>query len=230
MNIWYWAGAIVLLGYSVIPTYTAKLLHRVRRKRTGNTLYLTFDDGPDLLYTPQLLQLLARYDIKASFFVVAQFAKQNPALIQRMRDEGHLVGVHGLAHKNGMLQTPWQAYSDFQEARQTMRHLGVNAKYVRPPWGHWNLVSVHQMYRAGMKPMLWDVMAQDWSAGETAESIQRKLLRRTTGGSIICLHDGRGKEEAPARTIAALRKTIPLWLERGYRFDTVDHYENKTDS
>ena len=78
--------------------------------------------------------------------------------------------------------------------------------------------------------MLWDVMAQDWSAGETAESIQRKLLRRTTGGRIICLHDGRGKDEAPARTIAALRKTIPLWLERGYRFDTVDHYENKTDS
>ncbi len=167
---------------------------------------------------------------KQAFFVVAQFAKQNPALIQRMQDEGHLVGVHGLAHKNGMLQTPWQAYSDFQEARQIMRHLGVNVKYVRPPWGHWNLISVHQMYRAGMRPMLWDVMAQDWSACETAESIQRKLLRRTTGGSIICLHDGRGKDEAPVRTIAALRKTIPLWLERGYRFDTVDHYENKTDS
>ena len=67
---------------------------------------------------------------KQAFFVVAQFAKQNPALIQRMQDEGHLVGVHGLAHKNGMLQTPWQAYSDFQQARQIMRHLGVNVKYV----------------------------------------------------------------------------------------------------
>jgi len=80
---------------------------------------------------------------------------------------------------------------------------------------------------------LWreiDAFTRELRAGETAESIQRKLLRRTTGGSIICLHDGRGKDEAPARTIAALRKTIPLWLERGYRFDTVDHYENKTDS
>lgn len=75
-----------------------------------------------------------------------------------------------------------------------------------------------------MKPMLWDVMAQDWSASETAKSIETKLLQRTTGDSIICLHDGRGKDDAPARTIAALRKTIPQWLKQGYRFDTVDHY------
>lgn len=227
MKLWYLAGAcIVVLGYSIVPTYTAKLLHRVRRNHGGKTLYLTFDDGPSLLHTPQLLQLLARYDIKASFFVVAQFAAENPALIRRMQDEGHLIGVHGLAHKNGMLQTPWQAYRDFQEAKQTMQHLGVDIGYFRPPWGHWNVVSACQMHRAGMKPMLWDVMAQDWSASETAKSIENKLLRRTTGGSIICLHDGRGENDAPARTIAALRKTIPRWLEQGYRFDTVDHYES----
>lgn len=225
MNTWYLLGACTaVLAYSIVPTYTAKIVHRVHRKRGGKTLYLTFDDGPDLLYTPQLLRLLARYNIKASFFVVAQFAAQNPAIIQRMQDEGHLVGVHGLAHKNGMLQTPWQAYSDFREARQTMQHLGVNVQYFRPPWGHWNVVSACQMCRAGMKLMLWDVMAQDWSASETAKSIETKLLQRTTGGSIICLHDGRGKDDAPARTIAALRKTIPQWLKQGYRFDTVDHY------
>ena len=123
MNIWYWAGAIVLLGYSVIPTYTAKLLHRVRRKRTGNTLYLTFDDGPDLLYTPQLLQLLALYDIKASFFVVAQFAKQNPALIQRMRDEGqdelHQALLNILANREEELRATIQAI-DTRQLRQIL--------------------------------------------------------------------------------------------------------------
>ena len=101
------------LCYSIVPTYGGKLLHRLRRPEPDNTLYLTFDDGPDPVYTPQLLDLLAKYGIRASFFVVAQSAKQYPGLIARMKREGHLVGMHSLRHKNGMLQLPVSACRDF---------------------------------------------------------------------------------------------------------------------
>lgn len=218
-------GAVVAaaLGYSVVPTYAGKLSHRLRRASGGHTLYLTFDDGPDPRHTPALLDLLARYGIQASFFVVARDAAHHPALLARMKREGHLIGLHSLCHKNGMLQPPRAAWRDFAQAVHTMRRLGVPVRYFRPPWGHWNVVSLAQLHRYGMTPVLWDVMAQDWRGDISAQTIAQRLLRRTGGGDIICLHDGRSTNGAPARTIAALRRVLPLWLEAGYRFETVDH-------
>lgn len=212
------------LTYSVAPTYAHKLCHRLRRPSADSrTLYLTFDDGPDPHYTPELLDLLDQYDIKASFFVVARFAQQNPALLHRMQRSGHLIGLHSLCHKNGMLQPPHDAFQDFAQAVDILHHLGVPVRYYRPPWGHWNVVSLAQLHRFRMKPVLWDVMAQDWRADITAPEIAARLIGRTAGGDIVCLHDGRGKDGAPARTIVALRRVLPYCLAHGYRFDTVDH-------
>ena len=87
------------------------------------------------------------------------------------------------------------------------------------------MVSAAQAYRYGIRPMLWDVMAEDWRGDTTAAEIAYKLLTRTFDGAVICLHDGRGKNNAPARTIAALRQVLPQWLKAGYCFQTVDHYD-----
>lgn len=87
------------------------------------------------------------------------------------------------------------------------------------------MVSAAQAYRCGIRPMLWDVMAEDWRGDTTAAEIAYKLLTRTFDGAVICLHDGRGKNNAPSRTIAALRQVLPQWLEAGYCFQTVDHYD-----
>lgn len=213
------------LGYSIIPTYSYKLYQRLHRPTNSHTLYLTFDDGPDPRYTPELLDLLAQYDIKASFFVIAQSAEHNPDIISRMKREGHVIGLHSLCHKNGMLQPPVSAFRDFQQAVNIMQRLGVPIRYFRPPWGHWNIISLTQLHRYGMTPVLWDVMAQDWRGDLPAKTIGKRLLRRTVGGNIICLHDGRGENEAPARTIAALQQVLPCWISEGYHFETVNHYE-----
>ncbi|MDO5784058.1 MAG: polysaccharide deacetylase family protein [Eubacteriales bacterium] len=227
MNKKYLIGALsaAALGYSVVPTYICKLRQRLHRSMGGRTLYLTFDDGPDPRYTPELLDLLAEYNIKASFFVVAQSAQRNPAIIARMKREGHAICLHSLCHKNGMLQPPVSAWRDFEQAVTTMQKLGVPVRYFRPPWGHWNVISLTQLHRYGMTPVLWDVMAQDWRGDLSVKTIEERLLRRTTGGDIICLHDGRGENGAPARTIAALRRTLPRWISEGYRFETVMHDE-----
>ena len=76
-----------------------------------------------------------------------------------------------------------------------------------------------------LKLILWDVMANDWSARETAKSIKEKLLRRVFPGAVVCLHDGRGAAGAPERTIEALKESIPLLLEQGYSFERMDAYE-----
>lgn len=213
------------LGYSILPTCYYKCKKHLHHPAAGKTLYLTFDDGPDPRYTPQLLDLLEQYQIPASFFVVAQSAQANPALIARMKRSGHVVGLHSLSHKNGLIQPPISARRDFSRSVAILQQLGIPPRYFRPPWGHWNAMTAAQAYSRGIQPMMWDVMAEDWRGDTTAQEIAHKLRTRTFDGAVICLHDGRGKNNAPARTIAALRQVLPQWLAAGYCFQTVDHYD-----
>lgn len=213
------------LGYSILPTCYYKCKKHLHHPAAGKTLYLTFDDGPDPRYTPQLLDLLEQYQIPASFFVVAQSAQANPALIARMKRSGHVVGLHSLSHKNGLIQPPISACRDFSRSVAILQQCGIPPRYFRPPWGHWNAMTAAQAYSRGIQPMMWDVMAEDWRGDTTAQEIAHKLRTRTFDGAVICLHDGRGKNNAPARTIAALRQVLPQWLAAGYCFQTVDHYD-----
>lgn len=213
------------LGYSILPTCYYKCKKHLHHPAAGKTLYLTFDDGPDPRYTPQLLDLLEQYQIPASFFVVAQSAQANPALIARMKRSGHVVGLHSLSHKNGLIQPPISACRDFSRSVAILQQLGIPPRYFRPPWGHWNAMTAAQACSRGIQPMMWDVMAEDWRGDTTAQEIAHKLRTRTFDGAVICLHDGRGKNNAPARTIAALRQVLPQWLAAGYCFQTVDHYD-----
>lgn len=218
-------AALAVLGaaaYSYLPTVAGKLKYRTAPKEEEKKLYLTFDDGPSSSYTGELLELLKRYDVKASFFVVAESAARHPELIERMKAEGHLIGLHSLAHNSAMLQTPADTARDFEKSVNIMKALGVEPEYYRPPWGHVNLCTRKCLRDYKLKKELWHVMAQDWERDASEELIQYKLLKRTKRGSVICLHDGRGKDGAPGRMIGALQKTIPIWLEEGYRFHRID--------
>ena len=89
----------LILSYSLIPT----LLFKKKWEKgfnTDNKVMLTFDDGPDSIYTMELLDLLLKYNIKASFFVVANFARENKDIIKRMKNEGHTIGVHSTDHNS----------------------------------------------------------------------------------------------------------------------------------
>ena len=219
-------GGAVAGSYALFPSTWYKLRHRLRRERglAAGTLYLTFDDGPNPEHTARLLDLLARYGVKASFFVVGDFAQAHPELIRRMVQEGHLVGFHSAHHRSAYLMTPRQTRWDFTGGLAALARLGVTPLYFRPPWGVVNWASLRLVRRYRLQPVFWDVMAQDWKANITAEEIVRRLRRRTRPGDILCLHDGRGAPGAPARTIAALEILLPPWLAQGFRFATLECY------
>lgn len=222
------AAGLAAAGYSFLPSQGGKFSDRLKKKvvraadraagGTEKVLYLTFDDGPHPVYTAKLLDVLMAYDIKATFFVVGKSAEEYPELIGRMRAEGHTVGLHSYEHKSAMLQTPAYTRSDFEKSINTLRKLGVEPVLYRPPWGHVNWVTLHMIKKYGLTKVLWDVMVQDWTADSSEVLLQYKLLKRSREGSIICLHDGRGRCSAPARMLEALEKTIPVWLEEGYQF------------
>lgn len=211
---------ILILSYSIIPTFYYKfkgtpIVNNIDEKKF---LSLTFDDGPDKKYTGKLLDLLKKYNIKATFFVVAKFAEENYELIKRMEEEGHTIGLHSLEHKNALLNGPLYTNKEFEESLKIMDKINVNIKSFRPPWGHLNLLTIRNLKKFNLNLVLWDVIIGDWKADITADEISRRLLSQSKNKSIICLHDGRGKNEAPKRTIEALEKTIPVWIEEGYKF------------
>ncbi len=211
---------ILILSYSIIPTFYYKfkgtpIVNNIDEKKF---LSLTFDDGPDKKYTGELLDLLKNYNIKATFFVVAKFAEENYELIKRMEEEGHTIGLHSLEHKNALLNGPLYTNKEFEESLKIMDKINVNIKSFRPPWGHLNLLTIRNLKKFNLNLVLWDVIIGDWKADITSDEISRRLLSQSKNKSIICLHDGRGKNEAPKRTIEALEKTIPVWIEEGYKF------------
>lgn len=211
---------ILILSYSIIPTFYYKfkgtpIVNNIDEKKF---LSLTFDDGPDKKYTGKLLDLLKKYNIKATFFVVAKFAEENYELIKRMEEEGHTIGLHSLEHKNALLNGPLYTNKEFEESLKIMDKINVNIKSFRPPWGHLNLLTIRNLKKFNLNLVLWDVIIGDWKADITSDEISRRLLSQSKNKSIICLHDGRGKNEAPKRTIETLEKTIPVWIEEGYKF------------
>lgn len=215
---------LIFLLYAFIPSYINKQKFFNKKHKNENAIYPTFDDGPSE-YTEELLDLLKKYDVKASFFCVANFAKERPELIKKMQEEGHYIALHSLRHKNFMLQGVGQTKRDLEDSIKIMKELGVDIKYYRAPWGDTNFYLLQALKKKGLQLIYWHVMAEDWEGNTTKDVICQKLLSRTKGGDIICLHDGRGENEAPFRTIQALKMALPLFLEKGYEFKTIDEYE-----
>lgn len=213
-------------SYSLVPTL---LLKKKWKKgfNKKNQIMLTFDDGPDPKYTMEVLDLLLKYKIRASFFVISNHAKENIAIIQRMQADGHTIGVHSTSHKSSLTRGSVWTQRDLAKSIQTMQELGVPIDYYRPPWGQLNLFTLYFLKKYKKKLILWNIMAEDWTYDVKAAQIEERLLSRTRDGDIICLHDGRGENEAPSKTIEALDTVIPAFLHKGYQFITVGEYYGK---
>lgn len=213
---------LIFIMYNVIPNYYSRNISRkVIKKFNNNCIAITFDDGPDERYTPQLLDLLKKHDVKATFFLVANKAFNNKDLLYRIIREGHEIGLHSLNHKSAWLSSPWYTKRDFSESLRIFKELGVNIKFFRPPWGTFNLFTLYNANKNELKTILWSVEAKDWSSKTTTEDIKNRIMEKIKQGDIIVLHDSNGAEGAPARTIEALRYVIPELKEQGYNFATI---------
>lgn len=219
----------------VIPTYYNKLfnpevVHSLNdRKQISPTevvhslnkkkqIALTFDDGPSPEFTGELLDILKRNHVRATFFVVVKKAEQNKALITRMIDEGHSIGMHSYEHANALLKGYSYTKEDFKKCKNFADSLKVRVKYFRPPWGHSNMFTSYFARKNGFKLITWNVMAQDWKANTSSKEIALKLIHRVKAGSIICLHDAGGVKNAPRKTLDALKKVIPILKASGFEF------------
>jgi peptidoglycan/xylan/chitin deacetylase (PgdA/CDA1 family) len=178
---------------------------------------LTIDDGPDPVYTPQVLALLARYRVTATFSMIGIEAQAHPAVAREVAAAGHLIVNHTWTHLNLTWLAPAMVTEQMSRATDAIHTAtGRTPHLFRAPYGAWSPFVLSQCARTGMVPLGWSVDPRDWSRpGVTA--IVTNIMRNTRTGSIILEHDGGGNR---SQTVAALKIVIPRLLAAGYHFRT----------
>ncbi|MDE9364879.1 polysaccharide deacetylase family protein [Luteipulveratus sp. YIM 133132] len=182
------------------------------RTTPGRIAYLTFDDGPDPRWTPQVLGLLARYDAHATFFEIGTQAAAHPDLVRQVRAAGHRIGGHSWDHSDLTRLTPPQLADQLD---RTAAALGEAPRCVRPPFGAVDRDVRTAVTSRGESVALWDVDTRDWTR-PGAKAIAAEVISHTKQGSVILMHDGGGDR---SHTVQALDQVLRRLSSKGYRFE-----------
>ena len=175
---------------------------------------LTFDDGPDPRWTPQVLNILKQRKAKATFFVIGENAARYPALMARIHREGHTVANHTWRHGYADTMSSATLRNDLLRTSGTIRKTGAQQRicYFRPPGGRHNGVTDARVKALGMSTVMWSVDTQDWKRPGSLAIKSRAGAARS--GDIVLMHDGGGNR---SQTVAALPGILLIYAQRGIR-------------
>jgi len=199
-------------GHRSHPDQPVFRIHDVRKR-----IALTIDDGPSPEYTPQVLRLLEKYRVTATFSMIGLEAAAYPGLVREVAAAGHTIANHTWSHLDLVYLSPPAVADQIRRATGAIHHAtGRTPALFRAPYGAWSPVVLRECAQAGMTPLDWSVDPRDWSRPGVA-AIVGNIMRNTRTGSIILEHDGGGDR---AQTVAALEIVLPRLLDAGYRFTT----------
>jgi peptidoglycan/xylan/chitin deacetylase (PgdA/CDA1 family) len=179
---------------------------------------LTFDDGPHPQGTPAVLEMLARANARATFFLVGEQVERRPSLAAEIAAAGHEIAMHGYRHTLLLRRTPWQLSDDFDRATTIIAEAtGVEPVLYRPPYGVFSAVGLAIARRRGWEPFLWSRWGRDWTRRATPEGIARLATRNLSAADVVLLHDADYYSSAGSwtRTAAALPSIIDAVLALG---------------
>lgn len=182
---------------------------------------LTFDDGPDPVDTPAILELLRQYEAKATFFVIGQRVEKYPALARREAAEGHEIANHTYSHKYNKRKPAADQIEDeiIKTERSIVEATGHKPYLFRPPGGYYNEQVVSASRKSGYKVVMWSWHqdTEDWNTPGVGK-IVNKVLKNARNGDIVLFHD---YVEGKSQTVDALKQILPELKQRGFRFVTV---------
>ncbi|MBO8165044.1 MAG: polysaccharide deacetylase family protein [Brevibacillus sp.] len=182
---------------------------------------LTFDDGPDTVFTPKVLDVLKQHNVKATFFLIGNRIEAHPEIVKRIIREGHEVGNHSYSHPNLPKLKPNQFHAEVLRTQDLIaRHSGYRPKFIRPPYGAINEEQVKWLASQGFTMVNWNVDSLDWK-GLTADQVADNVLSNIRHGSIILQHSAGGHGEDLSGSVQALPKIIKKLKEDGVSFVTV---------
>ncbi|MGE5400939.1 MAG: glycosyltransferase [Ignavibacteriales bacterium] len=199
-------------------------------RKFGNTtqkiVVLTFDDGPDPRYTPQILDILKREHVPAAFFVLGINAENNLSLIKRIYDEGHEIGNHSFMHPNLAVASIERTRFELNSTRRLIESITEHSTVLfRPPYDAdtepehiQEILPIIEARNENYYTVGASIDPLDWQAGVSADSIMVRIKREESFGSIVLLHDAGGDR---SQTVKALPRIIKYFRDKGYTFGTV---------
>lgn len=213
-----WRNRVVYAA-EIERLYPGQAIHRgpTDKKRVA----LTFDDGPDDVYTPRILDLLKKHEVKATFFLVGERVTWAPAVARRIFDEGHEVANHTWNHQNlaklKLKDAIWQVDRADQEFRKMF---GRSFKVFRPPYGFLTVESASALVERGYTLAYWNVDSFDWR-GPTAAEVLEHVRPEIAPGAIVLFHSAASRPGELDGPVEALDKLIVELKEQGYAFVTI---------
>lgn len=174
---------------------------------------LTFDDGPSPHCTGRLLDGLKKRGVKATFFLIGMYAEDNPDLVKRLYDEGHLIGNHTYHHVDITKKSDEEARKEIADTDKAISAItGEHVEYMRPPFGVWQKNLELEM---DVMPVMWSVDPLDWTTENTDEIVNR-VVTETEENDIILLHD------CYDSSVDAALRIVDILEKKGFEFVTVD--------
>jgi peptidoglycan-N-acetylglucosamine deacetylase len=209
------------------------------RTNSARKLALTFDDGPNPAITPKLLDLLDRYNAKATFFVIGRYVRECPELVKEIVARGHEVGNHTELHPNLLWLSPTRVHVELRLCHDAIRGaIGVPPKWFRPPFGMRNPWVIPAARELGNRTVMWTLLPGDWQekpaewliprmqpiADHAQRSPESGSNPAAGTGDVLCLHDGGHRElnTDRSRTLSALEHWLPRWRDLGLQFVTIE--------
>ncbi|MBX7548417.1 polysaccharide deacetylase family protein [Streptomyces sp. NPDC048665] len=179
----------------------------------GRHMMLTFDDGPNPDYTPHILDTLAKYDVRAMFFLCGECVVENRELVARMAEEGHVVGNHTWTHPLLTALSRREIHDEMASTSDAIEDTyGERPQWFRAPYGAWNRAAFQLGAAMGMEPMAWTVDTTDWTMPGTSTIVDR-VESGAAPGVVVLSHDAGGDR---SQTVRAIREWLPHLLDSGY--------------
>ncbi len=174
---------------------------------------LTFDDGPHPVYTPQMLEVLERENVPATFFLLGENVELYGDIVKDIAAQGHLIGNHTWHHVQITTLSPEEARAEILETSRLIEELtGQGTEYVRPPFGTWNPDLESEL---DLIPVMWSIDTLDWTT-ENVDQIVEQVVREASENDIILMHD------SYESTVQAVERIIPLLRAGNFEFVTAD--------
>ena len=189
-----------------------------KKSRSSQSIYLTFDDGPTPGITEQILDILDRYQAKATFFCVGEAAERSPQIMDRTVLSGHTIGNHTYSHLAGWSCSTRRYLDDIQRCDRFLPACRTHRPHLfRPPYAQLGLLQGCMVF-AKRKIVFWDVNSMDYQENQSPPEIAKRVLDLIKSGSIVLLHDS---QQAGHRTIEALPTIIQGIQDRGWRLESL---------
>lgn len=186
-------------------------------------LALTYDDGPNDPHTPRLLEVLAKHNVQATFFLIGRYVQKRPGLAREIAGAGHIVGNHTFTHPLLTFKSESEIKSELASCQAVLQDaIGEHSNLFRPPFGGRRPAVLRIARKLGLEPVMWSVTGYDWNAPPAAV-IEQQVVSRIRGGDIILLHDGGHQQMGADRsqTVIATDHLITRYEPEGYEFVTI---------